>query len=152
MITAEEFFNQLDLLNRRIEMALEKIQIYKSMTEKVTMSLEGEQVSHSRNLTSFEDSVIRLTEAKEYAEALTVRYCELVNFITEQMYKLTDLDDIQILTYRFLKHRTIMETAEDLHQCRASVVKKTAKALKKLNTYLADFDVQQFSIHLSNTS
>ena len=78
-MTAKEFFKKIHAAERSVESAARKVEIFKSMAEKITSSLEGETVSHTRNMHSNEDAIIRLAEAKEELARRTEVYTKLVD-------------------------------------------------------------------------
>ena len=81
-MTAIEFFRRIDEVERSVHAAARKVELFKSMAEKITMSLEGEVVSHSPNVHSNEDAIIRLSEAKDDLRNLTDAYTSMVDMIT----------------------------------------------------------------------
>ena len=59
-MTAKEFLERVVLAERRVNAASRKVELYKSMAEKVTSALGGEQVTHTRDVTANENAIIRL--------------------------------------------------------------------------------------------
>ena len=75
---AREFLNRAAKAERKVDAALQKVELCRSLTQRVTSTINGEQVSRTRNVTANEDAIIRLTEAKEQARALTEEYMAIV--------------------------------------------------------------------------
>lgn len=74
MRKALEFLKRPQAIEGRIRAALYKVDLCKSMAERITASLGGEQVSHTRNVTANENAIILLTEAHEKLEKLQMEY------------------------------------------------------------------------------
>ena len=89
-MTAIEFFRRIDEVERSVHAAARKVELFKSMAEKITMSLEGEVVSHSPNVHSNEDAIIRLSEAKDDLRNLTDAYTSMVLTITSSSLSTTN--------------------------------------------------------------
>lgn len=137
-MTAIEFFRRIDEVERSVHAAARKVELFKSMAEKITMSLEGEVVSHSPNVHSNEDAIIRLSEAKEDLRNLTDAYTSMVDMITEKMTRLDDPEEESLLTYHYLHHISLSTVAIQLHRGRTWVYRRHDIALEKLNKILAD--------------
>ena len=102
-MTAIEIFKRIEASERNINTAARKVELYKCMAERITSSLEGEVVSRSRNMHSFEDSILRLSEAKDELRIASDYYSALVDFITGKMNGLEEQDDEDLLTYHHLQ-------------------------------------------------
>jgi hypothetical protein len=63
-LTAKEYLSQAYHLDQRINAKLEQVEVLRSLTRRVTVSYGREPVSHTRNVSSLEDSIIRLMEAE----------------------------------------------------------------------------------------
>ena len=64
-MNAKEYLGQAYRLDQRINSKLQQIESLRSLTQKVTASYDGEPVSHTRNVSSLEDTIIRLMDAEE---------------------------------------------------------------------------------------
>ena len=125
-------------MERSVHAAARKVELFKSMAEKITMSLEGEVVSHSPNVHSNEDAIIRLSEAKDDLRNLTDAYTSMVDMITEKMTRLDDPEEESLLTYHYLHHISLSTVAIQLHRGKTWVYRRHDIALEKLNKILAD--------------
>ncbi len=139
-MTAKEFFKKISDAERRVESATRKVELFKSMAEKITASLDGEQVSHTPNVHSFEDSVLRLSEAKEELNRLTAAYTALVSEISAQMRLLDDPEDEELLTCHYLRHIPLTKVAKEMHRCVAWVYRRHTIALEHLDRILEDYE------------
>ena len=136
-MTAIELFNKIEISERNVATAARKVEIFRCMAERITSTLEGEVVSHSRNVHSQEDYIIRLTEAKDELRAASGRYSLLVQFITEKMSVLENQDDEELLTYHHLNHLPLNDVSIKLHHARTWGYRRHEIALKKLDAVLA---------------
>jgi hypothetical protein len=59
-MTAKEYLNQACRLDQRINSKLEQVEALRSLTRKVTASYGGDKVSCSRNVTTLENTIVRL--------------------------------------------------------------------------------------------
>ena len=64
-MTAKEYLGQAYRLDQRINSKLQQIESLRSLTQRVTASYDGEVVSHTRNVSSLQDSIIHLMEAED---------------------------------------------------------------------------------------
>ena len=137
-MTAKEFFKKIHAAERSVESAVRKVEIFKSMAEKITSSLEGETVSHTRNVHSNEDAIIRLAEAKEELARRTEVYTKLVDEISEKMTGLDDPEEEVLLTNHYLKHLSLLAVAREMHRGNSWVYDHHDAAIKKLDKILAE--------------
>ena len=137
-MTAIEFFSRLEASERSISTATRKVEVLKSMAEKITSTLEGEVVSHTRNVHSFEDSILRLAEAKEELALASKKYSLLVDFIMAKMSLLENPDEELLLSYHHLSHIPLSVAAEKLHHSRSWGFSQHDIALRNLDIILAE--------------
>ena len=64
-MTAKEYLGQAYRLDQRINSKLQQIESLRSLTQRVTVAYGGEVVSHTRNVTSMQDTIVRLMQAEE---------------------------------------------------------------------------------------
>ena len=64
-MNAKDYLGQAYRLDQHITSKLQQVESLRSLTERVTVAYGGEVVSHSRNLTSLQDTIVRLMEAEE---------------------------------------------------------------------------------------
>lgn len=137
-MTAIEIFKRIEASERSLNTAARKVELYKCMAERITSTLEGEVVSRSRNVHSFEDSVLRLSEAKDELRIASNYYSVLVDFITEKMNELEEQDDEDLLSYYHLQHIPLAEISTKLHHSRTWGYRRYEIALKKLDVLLSN--------------
>ena len=99
-MTAKEYLNQAKTLDQRINVKLDRVSRLRSMTQKITASLDGEVVSHTRNVTSMEDMIIRLMEEEESLNAAIDRLVDLKREVSGVLEQIHDTDCQLLLELR----------------------------------------------------
>ena len=135
-MNAVEYFNKIQEIERHISAASRRVMLFKAMAEKITASLDGEQVVHSRNVHSSEDAILRLSEAKDELERLSADYSLLVSEITEKMTNL-DPEEEDLLTYHYLKHLPLLAVAREMNRGKTWVYEHHVSAIRNLNLILS---------------
>ena len=69
MMTAKEYLNQAYWLDRRIDSKLEQLSALKDMATRTTSVMSGEVVSHTRNVRSMQDVIVKIIEMKNEVNA-----------------------------------------------------------------------------------
>ena len=64
-MNAKEYLRQAYRLEQRVQSKLEQIEALRSMAANVTSSISREPVSHTRNNTAMQDTVVRIMEAEK---------------------------------------------------------------------------------------
>lgn len=114
-MTAREYLGQAYRLDQWINSKLRQVENLRSLTQRVTASYGREPVSHTRNVTSLEDSIIRLMEGEEQINQqidkmvnLKMDIAALIDHVRNENYRL-------ILEKRYLCFLSWDEIATDLH-------------------------------------
>lgn len=136
MRRGKEFLLRAAALERSIDAALRRVELYRSMTERVTVTVGGEYVVHSPNHTANEDAIIRHMEAKEQVKRLQEEYDATVREISAVLEVLENPRDEQLLADVYLKHVPISEIAQREHVTRSCVYKRCNRALAELEMLL----------------
>ncbi len=142
-MTAKEYLNQAKNLDQRINVKLDRVSRLRSITQKITASLDGEVVSHTRNVTSMEDGIIRLMEEEESLNAAIDRLVDLKREVSSVLEQIHDSDCQLLLELRYLCFRTWEEIAEVMHMHIRTVYKVHGKALLKVEAVLRNPEFQQ---------
>lgn len=82
MRKAVAFLKRAEAVEQKIDALLSQIELYKSLTQRVTASWGSEFAAHARNVGANENAIIRLTEARRELENLTQEYRDAVEEIT----------------------------------------------------------------------
>ncbi len=135
-MTAKEYLNQARTLDQRINVKLDRVSRLRAMTRKVTASLDGEQVSHTRNVTSLEDAIIRLMEEEESLNAAIDQLVDLKREVNGVLKQIDDTDCQLLLELRYLCYRSWEEIAEVMHMNIRTVYRVHGRALHKVDAVL----------------
>ena len=132
MRRGKEFLLRAEIMERRIDAALRKVELLKSLTQRITAKLDHEQVSHSRNVSANEDAIIQLMEAEEQLKQLCAEYGVVVSEIMAALASLENRDDERLLSDVFLKHHSLEQIAAREHVTKSCVYKRCDRALDEL--------------------
>lgn len=135
-MTAKEFLKRVVLAERRVNAASRKVELYKSMAEKVTSALGGEQVTHTRDVTANENAIIRLAEARSKVQQLEAAYQAIVDETIDTLVQLENQDYEHILHDYYLEHLSFLEISKKLHMSRSTVYIHHDEALQELDHLL----------------
>ena len=135
-MTAKEYLNQARLLDQRINAKLERVTRLRALTERVTAAMDGEVVSHTRNVMSLQDQIARLMDEEESLNAAIDRLVDLKSEVSEVLTLIHDTDCQLLLELRYLCFREWEEIAEVMHFHVRTVYKLHGRALRKLTEVL----------------
>lgn len=136
MKRGKEFLLRAEAMERRIDAALRKVELFRSLTERVTSHWGKESVSHSRNVSANEDAIIQLMEAEEQLKQLCAEYGDVVSEITALLASLESREDERLLSDIFLKHQPLEQIAAREHVTKSCVYKRCDRALKAIEELL----------------
>ena len=137
-MNAKEYLEQAYRLDQEINEKLEQLERHRALAQKVTASYAGVYVSHTRNNTSLEDTIVRMIEAEEAMNRkidelinLKIEIAETINQVRNENYRL-------ILEMRYLGFHTWEEIADTLHYTVRWVRKMHARALDVVDAILKE--------------
>lgn len=135
-MTAKEYLNQARLLDQRINAKLDRVTRLRALTQRVTAAMDGEVVSHTRNVTSLQDQIARLMDEEESLNAAIDRLVDLKAEVSEVLTLINDPDCQLLLELRYLCFRSWEEIADVMHFHIRTVYKLHGRALQKLTEVL----------------
>lgn len=137
-MTAKEYLGQAYRLDQRINSKLQQVDSLRSLTQKVTASYDGEVVSRTRNVTSLQDTIIRLMEAEEELNRqidelvdLKMDIAKLIQQVHSESYRL-------ILEKRYLCFLQWDQIAAEMHYSRRWVLNKHDRAVEVIDKLMAE--------------
>ena len=137
-MNAKDYLGQAYRLDQRINSKLQQISSLRSLTQRVTASFDGEVVSHTRNVTSLEEAIIRLMEAEEELNRqidrlvdMKIDIAKLIDQVHNENYRL-------ILEKRYLCFLPWDQIAEDMHYSRRWVLNRHERALDVVDRLLTE--------------
>lgn len=136
MRRGKAFLLRAEAMERRIDVAIRKVELFRSLTERVTSHWGKESVSHSRNVSANEVAIIQLMEAEEQLKQLCAEYGHVVSEITAVLAALENREDERLLSDVFLKHQPLEQIAAREHVTKSCVYKRCDRALKALEELL----------------
>ena len=113
-MNAKEFLSRAWLIEKQVQSKQEQIEVLKSLACRVTAGAGTEPVVHTRNVTSMQDTIVRILEAEE---ELNRRIDELVSMKLEVMRVVDQVKDVTlrlILEKRYLSFLSWERISVDL--------------------------------------
>ena len=142
-MTAKEYLGQAYHLDQRINSKLQQVDSLRSLTQKITASYDGEVVSHTRNVTSLQDTIIRLMEAEEELNRqidelvdLKMDIARLIDQVHNESFRL-------ILEKRYLCFLQWDQIEAEMHYSRRWVLNKHDRAVEVVDKLMAEREVQE---------
>jgi len=113
---AMEFLTLPMQVSNRLRRAQEKVASLKSLTERVTtkFGLDSEPVSHSRNMSAMQDTIILLSEAKEEEQRLQEELAAVELKVGAVLARLSDEKLYDFMVSRYLDFMTIEAAANEV--------------------------------------
>ena len=113
---AREFLSRPMQANNRLRRAQEKVAALKSLTERITtkFGLDSEPVSHSRNISGMQDTIIQLSEAKEEEQRLKEELAAVELKVGAVLAKLSDERLYDFMVNRYMDFMTIEAAANEV--------------------------------------
>jgi len=141
-MTAKEFLGQAYRLDQRINSKLQQVDSLRSLTQRITQSYDHETVSRTRNVSSLEDSIIRLMEAEgelnrqiDQLIDTKIEIGKLIGQVHNENYRL-------ILEKRYLCFFHWDQIAEEMQYSRRWVLQKHERALEVVDMLLCEKEAQ----------
>lgn len=136
MKRGKKFLERANNIESKIDATLRKVELYKSLTQRVSAKLNRDRVSQSSDVTANEKAIIRLMDEEKRLKQLYDEYEKIVDEITAVLTKLEDPNDERLLVELYLEHQTIHSLAARDHVTRAGIYKRLERALKEIETLL----------------
>ena len=137
-MNAKEYLSRAWNIELQVQSKLEQIEALKSLACRVTSSVGNEGVSHSRNITSMQDTIVRIVEAEE---ELNRRIDDLVAMRMEVMGVIDQVQDVTlrvILEKRYLSFHTWEQIAISMGYTVRWTLIKHEEALRVVEELLGD--------------
>ena len=135
-MNAKEFLSRAWIIDQQVQSKLEQIEALRSLASRVTAGNGGTAVAHSRNVTSMQDTIIKITEAEE---ELNRKIDELVTVKLEIVDVIGRVEDPclrLILEKRFLLFLSWSQIVLDLHYSDRWMRGKSKEALDAVQRIL----------------
>ena len=146
-MTAKEYLSQAHRLDQRVNNKLLQIESLRSMAEKVTSSYQDSVVSHTRNVTSLEETVIRLMKAENELNQQIDALVDLKNEMLLNISAINNIDLEMLLEKRYLHYLSWEEIARDMGFSVRWVHSLHTRALVELDTVLQKRSAVSLKVH-----
>ena len=113
-MNAMEFLQQAYMLEQRIQTKLHQITSLRSLAETMRSYTGNEPVSHTRNVTSLQDTVIKIMEQEQELNDEIDRLVDLKKEILDVIGEVNDLDCRLVLEKRHLCFETWPQIGEEM--------------------------------------
>ena len=101
-MTAKEYLNQAYWLDRRIDSKLEQLSVLRDTATKTTAVMEGEVVSHTRNVHSLQDVIAKIIDMQEEINSDIDALVELKRDIMRTIREIENPEAQTVLELRYL--------------------------------------------------
>jgi len=135
-MTAKEYLSQAHRIEQRVNNKLMLIESLRSMTQRVTSTIKENVVSHSANVTTLQDTIIRLMEAENELNQQIDSLVDLKREILLSISALKSIDLELLLAKRYLHYLSWEEIARDMGFSVRWVHSLHTRALMELDTVL----------------
>lgn len=128
-MTAKEYLSQAYRLDQRINAKLEQVSLLRQLATKVTNTIDNEVVSHTRNVHSMEDAIMRIMDAEN---DLNRDIDTLVDLRTDISYRIRQVKSVEyqlLLEYRYILMKGWTEIADLLEREERYIYKLHGRAL-----------------------
>ena len=129
-MTAKEYLSQAYRIDQRINAKLMRISELRALAQKCTVAYGGERVSHTRNVASLEDSVMKIMEAEKELDAQIDLLVDTKKEIEGVIERVPDADCRLLLEMRYLAMESWTEIARQMNTYRMRVYRLHDKSLE----------------------
>ena len=141
-MTAKEYLSQAYLLEQQIRSKMEQIESLKSLASYVSMDFSREPVSHTRNVSSMQDTVLKIMELNQELDAQIDALVDKKIEITRIIAQIQRADYRLILEKRYISFYTWEEIATDLRYSVRNVQRMHNHAMKIVQGILDEGEQQ----------
>ena len=139
---AKEYLNRAYRIDCRINSKMEQLNRLRALAPKSTRAFGGESVSHSRNVTSMEDIIVRIiAEEKELDEQIAALVA-IKTEIQKTIDLVADPDCRVLLEMRYLCMKQWMDIGAKMELGRTQTYNVHMKALAMVETVLNTMEAQ----------
>lgn len=135
-MTAKEYLSRAYRIDQRINTKLMRISELRALAQKCTVAYGGERVSHTRNVTSLEDSVMKIMEAEKELDAQIDLLVDTKKEIEGVIERVPDADCRLLLEMRYLAMESWTEISRQMNTYRMRVYRLHDKSLELVEEVL----------------
>ena len=135
-MTAKEYLSQAYRIDQRINAKLEQLDALRALSRKTTVSYGSEPVSHTRNVTSMEDTIVRLIDLENEINADIDRLVDLKREIYEVLRHVREPELQLLLELRYLCFKNWSEISVAMELEDRYAFKVHSRALTEVEKYI----------------
>ena len=120
-MTAREYLGQIRHIDQQIQNKLDQIQDLRALTRRLTVSMEQEPVTHTRNVNFLADAVMRVWEAEQELDRVIDRLVDLKAEAGRLIEQVPDMDCRLILEGKYINIQSFQSIADALRMSRQHV-------------------------------
>lgn len=133
---AKEYLNRAYRIDCRINSKMEQLSRLRALASRSTSAFGGEHVSHTRNVTSLEDNIIRIIEAEHELDEQIDMLVDLKREIQQTIDLVADADCRLLLELRYLCMKRWQDISVAMELGRTQLHNIHTKALAMVETVL----------------
>lgn len=137
-MNAQEYLNRAYRMEQQVESKLQQIAALRSMAQSLTSCIGPEPVSHTRNVTSMQDTVNKIIEEEEALNADIDRLVDIKREIADTISKVSNVTYRLILEKRHLCFQMWEQIAYEMNYSARSVQTKYREALQVVEDILSE--------------
>lgn len=131
-MTPKEYLNQAYWLDRRIDSKLEQLSALRDTATKTTAVMDGEVVSHTRNVHSLQDVIAKIIDMQEEINSDIDALVDLKRDIMQTIREIEDPEAQTVLELRYLCFKRWEEISVIMNYSVRRVYQIHDEALEKL--------------------
>lgn len=135
-MTAKAYLEQIGRLDRQIDSKLVILSSLEANATRTTAAMEGEAVSHTRNVHALQDTIARIIDLRQEIDADTDALVDLRDEARHIIERLDDASCQTVLTLRYVWLKSWDDVAASLSYNLRSVYKVRDRALAKLDAMI----------------
>ena len=136
-MSALDLIQKLRDIEKQMSAARAKVDVYKCIAEKTTASLSGDRVSGGSTLTAHEDAIIRLMEAEEKYNTISIAYHQVVDDVINLINHVDDEGCRMVAIDFFINSERVVDIAKKRHLSTRTVYRFYKEALSIMDLYIS---------------
>lgn len=140
-MTAKEYLGQAYWLDKRINSKLNMVASLRETATKTTGVMHDDVVSHTRNVHSMQDVIVKIIEIERELDTDIDRLVDLKHDIINVISQISDLPAQVVLEYRYVCYRQWKDIASELGMHERNVYRLHRRGLQEAEKILKKLQV-----------
>ena len=137
-MNAQEYLEQIGRLDRQINSKLAILSSLENSATRTTAVMDGEVVSHTRNVHALQDTIARIMDLREEVNDDTDAFVDLKSEAEGIIHQLGDVACQTALILHYVQLETWKEVADAMFYNLRTVYKVRNRAIEELDAMIAD--------------